>query len=376
MQLNRRNFLKVITASAIGSSLSACTHKRLFNPDEDIFLSGGSYLNGGDTQYALIVINLTQTEKRVIDTTFLPHGIYIDPNNKYRIYCFEKNGSSACEVDLQTKEVVRHLHTETKQLFSGHASFSEDGKTLYCIETNIDTLQGSINVRNAETFHSTKQLPTLGLSPHDCQLNNNVLTVSNTGQSTSGFHQPSLVKIDLTTEKLVERVKLDNTGLNCGHFHVGDSGDIIIASAPLDTVNESASGGISFYQQDKVAITMTSPEVVIKRMTGEALSIQINKKHQIAAITHPEANLLTFWSTKDKKIIKAFGFENPRGISQTLDQKNFVVSYGNEPAMALIAIEDLSPQIDSVIQPTFTSGEHLLNWSESLREIMPTHVYG
>lgn len=121
---------------------------------------------------------------------------------------------------------------------------------------------------------------------------------------------------------------------------------------------------------------MTEPDVVIKRMTGEALGIQINKKHQIAAITHPEANLLTFWSTNDKKIIKAFGFDNPRGISQTLDQKNFVVSYGNKPAMALIAIEDLSPQIESVIQPTFTSGEHLLNWSERLREIMPTHVYG
>ena len=376
MQLNRRNFLKAVTASALGTNLSACTHKKLFNPDEDIFLSGGSYLDGGDIRHALIVINLTQTEKRVIETTFLPHGIYISPNDKYRIYCFEKNGSNACEIDLQTKEVVRHLHTETNQLFSGHASFSADGKTLYCIETNVDTLQGSINVRETETFQSTHQLPTLGLSPHDCQLKGRSLTVSNTGQSSSGFHQPSLVKIDLTTEKLIERVKLDNKSLNCGHFYISDNEDIIIASAPLDTANKSASGGISFHQQNKTAITMTEPEVVIKRMTGEALSIQFNKKHQIAAITHPEANLLTFWSSKDKKIIKAFGFENPRGISQTLDQNNFVVSYGNKPAIALITIEDLSPQIDSVIQPTSTSGEHLLNWSEKLREIMPKRVYG
>jgi hypothetical protein len=376
MLLNRRNFLKAITAGALGSNLSACTHKRLFNPDEDIFLSGGSYLDGGNTQNALIVINLTQTEKRVIETTFLPHGIYIDPNNKYRVYCFEKNGSNACEIDIQTKEVVRHLHTETKQLFSGHASFSTDGKTLYCIETNIDTLQGSISIRNTDTFQSTQQLPTLGLSPHDCQLNGSVLTVSNTGQSSSGFHQPSLVRIDLTTEKLIERVKLDDKNLNCGHFYVNDNGNIIIASAPLDTNNKTASGGISFHQQNEITITMTEPDVVIKRMTGEALSIQVNKKYQIAAITHPEANLLTFWSTKDKKIVKAFGFENPRGISQTLNQKNFVISYGNKSAIALITIENLSPQIESVIQPTFTSGEHLLNWSESLREIMPKRVYG
>jgi hypothetical protein len=185
-----------------------------------------------------------------------------------------------------------------------------------------------------------------------------------------------LVRIDLTTEKLIERVKLDDKDLNCGHFYVNDNGNIIIASAPLDTNNKTASGGISFHQQNEITITMTEPDVVIKRMTGEALSIQVNKKYQIAAITHPEANLLTFWSTKDKKIVKAFGFENPRGISQTLNQKNFVVSYGNKSAIALITIEDLSPQIESVIQPTFTSGEHLLNWSESLREIMPKRVYG
>jgi hypothetical protein len=376
MLINRRNFLKTITASTLGSHLLACTHKRLFNPDEDIFVSGGSYLDDGITQNALIVINLTQTEKRVIETTFLPHCIYINPNNKYRVYCFEKNGSNACEIDLQTEEVVRHLHTGTNQLFSGHASFSADGKTIYCVEVNVDTLQGSINVRETETFHSTLQLPTLGLSPHDCQLKDSVLTVSNTGRSSSGFHHPSLVRIDLTTEKLIERVKLDNNSLNCGHFHISDNEDIIIASAPLDKDNKGASGGISFHQQNGTTITMTEPDVVIKRMTGEALGIQINKKHQITAITHPEANLLTFWSTKDKKIIKAFGFDNPRGISQTLDQKNFVVSYGNKPAMALITIEDLSPQIESVIQPTFTSGEHLLNWSERLREIMPTQVYG
>ena len=59
-----------------------------------------------------------------------------------------------------------------------------------------------------------------------------------------------------------------------------------------------------------------------------------------------------------------------------MDKKNFVVSYGNKPAMVEIAIEDLTPQADSVIQPTLTSGEHLLNWSESLREIMPKRIYG
>ena len=88
---------------------------------------------------------------------------------------------------------------------------------------------------------------------------------------------------------------------------------------------------------------MSQPDVVIQRMTGEALSIAIDNKNQIAAISHPEANLLTFWSMKDKKIIKAFGFENPRGINQTLDKKNFVISYGNKPAIVKVSTEPLPP---------------------------------
>ena len=381
MPLNRRNFLKAISASLIGSSIVACTHKKFFNPDEDILLSGGQLEDENKQQNLLTIINLTQREKRLIETPFLPHGIHIHPGNKYRAFCFEKNGNNACEIDLQTQRVVRSLQTEQGQVFSGHASFSPDGKSIYCIESNTANLQGSITIRDTETFDISRQLPTLGLSPHDCQLSkDNILTVSNTGQSESGFHIPSLVSIDMATEKLTERIKLDTDdsvlpNLNCGHFKSSDTNDLVIASAPVNSENKTLPGGVSIRGQNEVIRTMQEPEVVIKRMTGEALSIEIDQQQSIAAITHPEANLLTFWSIKDKKIIKAYGFENPRGLSQTLDKKYFIVSYGEQPAMAKISSKDLEPQADSIVQPTLASGEHMINWSKTLREIMPTRIY-
>lgn len=372
----RRSFLKLFSVSLIGGHLTACTHKKFFNPDEDILLSGGSFTKDDTTQNALVVINLRQQEKRVIETPFLPHSLHINPSNKYRLFCFEKNGPNACEIDLQTQSVIRSLHSEQNLMFSGHASFSHDSKTIYCIEINNENHQGSISIRNTETFEVTQQLPTLGLSPHACQLSkDNVLTVSNTGQSESGFHQPSLISIDLNTQKLIERIKLDDNALNCGHFKFTDNNDLVIASAAIDSSNKSLSGGVSIRKQNETITTMTEPDVVIKRMTGEALSIEINQQQSIAAITHPEANLLTFWSIKDNKIIKAFGFENPRGLSQTLDKKDFIVSYGNKPAMAKITTIDLTPQVDSIVQPTLASGEHIINWSKTLREIMPKRVY-
>lgn len=378
MPIDRRRFLTLVSTGLISSSLVSCSHKKFFNPDEDILLSGGNVGDDEALQNVLVVINLTQKEKRIIETPFLPHGININPGNKYRVLCFEKNGSRACEIDLQTKSVIRDMHAENNQLFSGHASFSKDGKIIYCIEKNKDNLQGSITFRDAKTFEVTHQLPTLGLSPHHCRLTKeNIFIVSNTGKSESGFHQPSLVYIDLNSEKLIERVILDNEDLNCSHFKITGDNDLIITSAPIDTENKTLTGGVSIrHHNNKTVSTMTEPAVVIKRMTGEALGIEIDERHNIAAITHPEANLLTFWSIKDKKIIKAYGFEKPRGVSQTLDKKYFVVSYGVKPAMVKIAIKDLSAKIDTVIQPTLASGEHLLNWSATLRKIMPADVYG
>jgi len=378
--IQRRTLLKLVAgsmvSSSLGISLTGCTHKKFFNPDENIVLSAGSFTDGNTTQNALVIINLSQKEKKLIGAPFLPHHILIDPNNKYRVFCFEKKGPKACEIDLQTQTIQRTFHSTENQFFSGHAVFSQDGKKIYCIESNLNNKQGSISIRDSRTLETIKQLPTLGLSPHDCQLTkDNILTVSNTGKSESGFHQPSLVYIDLNTEKLIERVKLENNKLNCGHFKITGNNDLVIASAPTESQNTGLSGGVSIRKQNESISTMTEPDAVIERMTGEALSIEINQQQTIAAITHPEANLLTFWSIKDSTLLKAFGFEKPRGISQTLDGKNFIVSYGIKPAMATISTSDLTPQVDSIMQPTLASGEHIVNWSQRLREIMPQHIY-
>lgn len=379
--LHRRSFLKLFSISLIGGHLTACTHKKFFNPDEDILLSGGSFKDNDILQNALIIINLTQKEKRLIDTSFLPHHISIDPNNKYRLFCFEKNGENACEIDLQTQSVVRHFQSDNNRLYSGHAVFSHDAKKILSIENDKENFQGSISIRDSKTFEVIKSLPTLGLSAHDCHLlEDNILLVSNTGKSASGFHQPSLVYIDLNTEKLIERITLDDTGLidgglNCGHFKMTKDNNLVIASAPNNTDDKTLSGGVSIRTQDKKTTTMTEPDLVIKRMTGEALGIEFNQQHNVVAITHPDANLLTFWSMAEKNLIKAYGIENPRGICQTLDQQNFIVSYGINPAMANVSTSDLLPQADSIVQPTLATGEHLVNWSSALREIMPKRVY-
>ena len=391
----RRTFLKLLASSLFTASLTpltGCTHKKFFNPDEDIILSGGSYKNNDAIQNALIAINLTLQEKRVIETPFLPHDILVNPNNKYSLYCFEKNGTNACEVDLQTQSVKRHFQSTENKKFSGHASFSHDGKELYCVENNTDdnpnNRSGTITIRDSQTLATKKQLSTHGLSAHDCQLlPDNTLVVSNTGKSEPDSQKPTLVYISLETEKLVEQLSATsdniNIDLNNGHFKISQENDLVIASAPLSSQatshvssqDNALLGGVSIKKHNSQLLTMSKPETVIKRMTGEALSIEISLRNKITAISHPDANLLTFWSIEKKQILKAFGIEKPRGISQTLDGKNFIVSYGNKAAMAQVSTTELTPVVGSIVQPTLASGEHIINWSRTLREIMPKDLY-
>ncbi len=171
----RRSFLKLASSSLLAGAatrlLTGCTHRKFFNPDEDIILSGGSYTDTTTTQTALIAINLSMQEKRVINTPFLPHEILINPTNKYSLYCFEKNGKNACEVDLQSKSIRRQFQSSENNVFSGHASFSHDGKELYCIENSIDDAPekrlGTISINDSKTLAIKQQLSSYGASAHD-----------------------------------------------------------------------------------------------------------------------------------------------------------------------------------------------------------------
>lgn len=369
----RRKFIKLFTigsiAGVVGLPLSACSDRKFLNPDEDVYLSGGSYDHQGAPAYALSVINTNQRKERIIPCDFLPHEIIIHPEDRYKVLCFEKDGPNACTINLKNEAVIKRFLAADGHHFSGHAVFDGNGR-LYTIEIEQQTKQGKISIRDASSLAIIKQLPTLGLSPHDCQLSDNILAVSNTGQDATGFHTPSLVSIDMQSEKLLSRLKLDDDKLNAAHFDMPSENKRVIASAPLEQSDSEAVGGVSIQLNEHSVVTMTQPEDLIARLKGEALGIAVSTEHEIAAVTHPDASLLTFWSLKeapaDASFIKAIDMENPRGVSKSLDGKRFIISYGSKPAMESIEISSLTRQTEPVMKPTTATGEHLLNWSSSL----------
>jgi hypothetical protein len=199
--------------------------------------------------------------------------------------------------------------------------------------------------------------------------------VTNAGSSGIENSQPAVSYIDVQTQQLIERVTLSNELLNTGHIGVAADGSLIVTSAPREGLEQTHSGGVSIRSGKQPMLTMTQPEMVIKQMTGEALSIAIDNKHNIAAVTHPEANMVTFWSIGKRELVKAMSVPQPRGITLSLDEKSFIISYDINTSMVLVSTKDLTANTGSVMQPTYISGSHIINWSKTLTEIMPKDVY-
>jgi len=384
MYLNRRNFLKFASLASFTSPLgllASCSHQKFYNPDQDILLGGGKFIQNDKLRHVLAITNLQQQDSKLIDLDFLTHGIIIDPKDKQRLLAFEKNGANAVAVGLSPDAPIQKISTTPDKQFNGHAAYDKTGNTLFCTETYLKDGRGIISIREGKSFDVIDEFSSYGENPHECQLTNDgaTIVVTNTGSAKAEKSPASISYIDMQSKKLIERVTLSNQQLNAGHIAIADDGSLIVASAAKesleDTEIENTLGGVSMRTPQQAMLTMSQPEVVINQLTGEALSVIIDNKHRVAAITHPEANMVTFWSINKRELIKAMSVPQPRGITLSLDGNAFIISYDINTSVVKVKTKDLSADPDSILQPTYISGAHIYNWSKILRQIMPTNVY-
>jgi hypothetical protein len=367
-----------MAAGALLPSLAACTHKKFLNPDNDILISGGQYTVSQSIQDALIIINLDQKEKRVIDLGFLPHQVIIDPKDKYRLFCVEAGGKNACMIDIQALQTGTQIQCSEGRVFSGYAAYHSDGDKLYTVEYDIGNMQGFVAVRDPSSLEQKAVLPTLGLSPRQCLLTaDNRLVINNNGQDTSGFHRPSLVVIDIETGKLVRRIRLDDKVMDVGAFTRTGPDSFFIASANMSGL-DNVPAALSITDAGSVESlsfeTSAGKDIAIKMARG-ASNVLYHDKLDSVYTTHPHSDLITRWDVGNRKMVNHLELLQPRAIAGSVDDRHVIVSYGVKASMIKLDSDDLSPLAESYVQPTHATGTYMINWSKELRRIMPKDVY-
>ena len=374
-------------AAVSGLTLGACSQGKSSAP-ANLILGGGRYqdLDTGRVAHVFSIVDLDTQAVDLIDVDFLPHGIHLHPTEPHRLAVFEKKGPHAALVDLEARRVLRPLRTDTRRYFYGHGAYSADGKQLFATETVLDDLRGVLVVRDAESDAVLGTFPSYGLEPHEVKLidGGRTLVVTNGGGQIGAGDDaaPNVAYIDAASERLLERVPLTDTRINTGHAAVARDGALVVVSAPRSGLAATETGGVSIRPAGGGMQTLREPRAITARMQGEALSVAIaeadaqmgtevaSARDGIAAVTHPDGDLVTFWSTRTRALLHSIELARPRGVTLTADGEAFVISYGQEASLLRVSVQELRPLEGSVVPNTYISGSHLYNWSRGLTEIL------
>lgn len=366
MKLTRREFI----IASMSAMLAACTQSKSTN--SNIILGGGKYIKEGESQasFVLSVVNLENKVRDLTPMSFLAHGIHRNPTNQNQLAIFEKKGPNACEYDLSSKKIVRVIPKIDNRYFYGHGAYSLDGKILFSTETELSGLNGMIGIRDSIDLTYLGEFPSYGKEPHECKLidNGKTLVVTNGGGDKNG-DSPSVTYIDVNSQKLIEKVELTRAELNTGHLAIGEKGDLVVVSAPRAGLGKTSLGGVSIRPKGKALESIDNPENVTQKMFGEALSVSIHNKKRIAVVTHPDGNMVTFWSIADRKLLKVIDMPRPRGVELTVDQSQFLISYGNNANLASVSVDTLELDQSAIIYSSYITGSHIYNWSREMSEI-------
>ncbi|MCK6548897.1 DUF1513 domain-containing protein [Myxococcota bacterium] len=363
-----------IAGASIASSLSAgdALGAAKAKAKRGTIIGPGFYIED-DTKKKSFVVGLVDLDakklaRREIAIDFFGHGVSPNPVAPHKAAIFEKKGPGACEVDLVAGKMLRRIPTTPDRHFYGHGAWAADGSVVFVVESVItDKYRGVITIRDGKTFEVRGEFPTYGAAPHDCLLidGGKVLAITNGGGPIDGGAVPSVTYVDVASQKLLEEVVFSTPRINAGHIAITSKGDLAVVSAPRDGLGDLSKvpGGVSLRAKGQKVQTMAEPADVVARMLGETLSVAVHEPTSIVAATNPEGHVVTFWDLKTSKLVKKLELPYPRGVTLTLDQKAFVVSYSPASTLVLVDTKTLEPIPGSTFEPSYMSGSHVIAYA-------------
>ncbi len=366
MSYTRRQFLEIFSATTVLLLTEGCGYAATKSTD-DLIIGGGQYfdLNTRQAHRVLSIVDIQKAKYELIDLPFLPHGIAMHPTHRQHIALFEKKGAGACLVDIKTKKVIKTITTKAGQHFYGHGQYSPDGQILYCTENRLKDEYGLVVMRNANDMTFIGEFPTYGANPHECQwlADGKTLAITN-GGSLRRNSPPSVTYVNAISQKLVETFPIPNNKINAGHLAKATKEGVIVVSAPFEGYAPKGSGGVTFFKKDHKKTFMSQD--IKQSIQGEALSVVT--LDNIAGVTHPDANLVTFWDINKPQLLAKLSFEKPRGIALTQDHRYFILSYGKSASIQLIDAKTFIPY-KAPMNAMFTTGSHIYSLANTAKKL-------
>jgi hypothetical protein len=321
-----------------------------------------------EERFTLDILDLDagETVPARIPLKFFGHGVAVHPKRPWEAALLEKRGPGGCALDLATRRVVRPIVPMDGHAFYGHGTYSIEGDLLFVVETQLESNQGFLSIRDSSTFAVLGILPTYGIAPHDCHLveGGRTLVITNGGGPFDSPLLPSVTFVDVKSRALLEKHEVLDCNRNVGHVAVAANREFAAVSAPRDDLPAATSlGGVTLRRRGQPWVHMVAPNVVTSRLVGESLSVSIHRASRTVAATHPDADLVTFWKLDAGALAATLELPQPRGVTITLDQRFFAFSYGADARLLFVEIQSFRPVAERTLGAGIFGGAHLYTLS-------------
>lgn len=357
-QNNSRNINKALNALAspsrrtlLGSLALGCVSPSILanvSQKQDKILSKNTTLlsaQGSNTDnYSLSWFGSNELHHSIHNTKvqFRGHGITLHPNKANRAIMFARRpGSMGVEVDLVSGEVIQQFHCAKHHHLTGHGCFSHDGSMLITSESNYETGQGHIVIRDTKHYQIQKTYPSFGIGPHEIKLlhNENILVIANGGILThpdSGRKKlnldsmkPNLTYFDLAKGKRVSTVEYHESKASIRHIDISQDNTVAIG-LQMQRFKGYHDKTIALCATHKLGANQINPldttKDIYQHLNDYVGSVCVSPKHDIAGFTSPRGNLVLFWHLSKQQLINAFRFQDVCGIALDIDKTHFVLS--------------------------------------------------
>ncbi len=328
--LSRRHFLKGLGALAFLPSLTNASTNTLSK--RELFINGHHDQKGN---YFVSTMTANGEEQLRLPLHDMPHGFAIDPVNSNRVVTFPGlTGTKMMVMDINQGKQIAETSIRKNRHFNGHGTFSPDGQLLFATENIIDTSEGVIGIYDGNTFEFIREISAHGLGPHGMRIlpDGKTLVVASGGlrthPKTGKFYtnlndmRSAVLFIEVKTGNLIARREIPVDKLSIRNIYFAPDNQLLVTC--------------QYYGRREM------PKVVgLIQGLGEIEMLEIDDDNlwrmnnytggtvvvgNIAAVSCPRGNHLTFWDLKQKRFINSVKIKDVSGIQPYGNGQSFLAS--------------------------------------------------
>ena len=259
------------------------------------------------------------------------HHIALLPGRPQECLVFARRpGSFIARLNWQSGETLAWYDYPDDRHGFGHGIVLPGG-VLLTTDSNIDSGDGLLTLRDALTLAPQRELPSGGIGPHQLLplqdgrilvANGGILTLPESGRIKLNVHsmQPSLDIVDLKLGRSVASFRLPDSKLSLRHLAAVADGHYAVA---LQYEGEGSAPLVSLWHERSGLRNLPLPAELASRCNGYAASVAATPTH--IACTATKGDQVMFWSGAGE-FLGAVALSKPAGIAATPDQRHFIVS--------------------------------------------------